>query len=51
MRTKLFTMRVSIKWLKKMKELAESRGKDEGRDISVAELIRDACRILYKVKA
>ena len=50
MKTKLFTMRVSSKWIEKMKMKARRRSKKEGRDISVAELIHEACRILYKVK-
>lgn len=47
--SKLFTMKVSRKWLEQMRKLAKFRSEDEKRDISIAELVRDACRILYKI--
>jgi hypothetical protein len=50
LKTKLFTMRVSEKWITKMRTKALRRSRKEDRDISVADLIREACRILYKVK-
>jgi len=49
MKQKLFTMKVSDKWLEEMKRLSRLRSEDEKRNVSIAELIRDACRILYKI--
>ena len=47
---KQFTMRVSKRWINEMKKLAEKHSQKSGRPMSVSLLIKEACKILYKIR-